>query len=584
MADRIGSLLVVDCGTEVTKATLLDRVAGQYRLVAHGEASTTIEYPWSDITAGVRHAVEPISEVTGRDFFDGSGNLISPEVKGQGGVDAFAATVSASQPLQIVLGGLARDMSIASARRAAAGTYSQVKAVLDGGQRASMSDEQRARTIRDAAPDVVCIAGGIDGGATRPVLALVEAATLACSMMSVEKRPHLLYAGNARLRRRVVEIVGDVTDLHVVDNVRPTLEQENLLDAQEKLETLYVQRKMGQLSGIDVLSKWGSTSLTPTARAFGRLTQYLWHLGDPSRGVLGVDVGIANTTLVAAFDERLYTTVRGDLGVAFGGKRLLQKQGVASITRWLPEAMSEDEVRGEFLNRRVRPGSIPQIQQELWLEQALAREAIRATLKVALPAWNPAAAQPYPQLLPLCETILISGGVLARAPRPGQAALMVLDALEPIGVTTLVLDPHALAPALGSVAALKPLAAVEALDSGGFTNLATVVTPVGNAHYGDTILRVKVSYDDSSELDVEVNYGDLEVLPLSPEQEAVLELRPRHGFDVGLGGPGKAGKRRVSGGLVGLIIDARGRPLSLPRDPEKCHQRVQQWLWDVGGK
>jgi hypothetical protein len=146
------------------------------------------------------------------------------------------------------------------------------------------------------------------------------------------------------------------------------------------------------------------------------------------------------------------------------------------------------------------------------------------------------------------------------------------------------MDRYGLAPALGSVAAVKPLAAVEALDAGGFTNLATVVAPVGgDARPGDIIMGVTVSYDDGSELDVEVAYGEIEVLPLPLGQEAVLELRPTKGFDVGLGGPGKGGKRRVSGGQAGLILDARGRPLPLAEDREDAHQQMQEWLYHVGG-
>ena len=580
---HIGSILLADCGTAMTKAVLLDRTAGQYRFVARGEAPTTAEYPWSDVAAGIRHAVERISEATGRRFFDASGDLISPELDRQG-VDVFAVTVSASQPLQVVLGGLVRDLSVASIERAAASTYSLVKAILAGdGRGGGLSDEERVRTIRDAAPDVICIAGGVEGGAVTPVLELMEAATLACSLIEPELRPCLLYAGNSRLRRQVVDIVGERAELRVADNVRPTLTEENLLSAQAELDALYLQDKMEQLPGIETVSSWSPAPLAPTARAFGRLVQYLWHLGNPSKGVLGVDVGAANTTVAAAFDGRLSLTVRGDLGIAFGGEQLLQKQGAGAITRWLPKPMSGDEARGLLINKEMRPVSIPQESRELWLEQALAREAIRTTLQVARPGWKPGAAQPYPHLLPLCDTIVVSGGVLAHAPRPGQAALIVLDGLEPIGVSTLVLDAHGLAPALGNVAAVKPLAAVEALDSGCFVNLATVVTPVGHARRGDTILKVRVAYDDGSRFSVEVRYGDLEVLPLVPGQQAVLELRPLHHFDVGLGGPGKAGKRRVSGGLAGLIIDARGRPLRLPSKPKQCQAQMRQWLWDVGG-
>jgi hypothetical protein len=365
--------------------------------------------------------------------------------------------------------------------------------------------------------------------------------------------------------------------------VRPTLAEENLLNAQAELDEFYRENKMAQLPGMDALEAWSPTPLTPTARAFGRTVQYLWHLYDPSKGVLGVDVGAANTTIAATFDGHLFLTVQGDLGIAFGGQQLLQGQGVEALTRWIPEPMTEDEVRGTLVNKEIHPASIPQERRELWLEQALAREAIRGTLEVARPGWRPGAAQPYPHLLPLCQTIIVSGGALVNAPRPGQTALMVLDALQPIGVSTLVVDKYGLASALGSVAAVKPLAAVETLDSGGFVNLATVVSPVGRARPGDTVLRVKLTYDDGSAFSVEVQYGNIEVLPVLLGQQANLELRPARRFDVGLGGPGKGGKRRIDGGLAGLIIDARGRPLRLANEPEERHVQTRQWLWDVGG-
>jgi len=581
---RIGSILLADCGTVMTKAVLLDRVVGRYHFVAQGEAPTTAEYPWADVSVGVAHAIEQISEVTGWEFLDAAGNLICPPVGTRRGVDIFAATVSASRPLEVVLGGLVHDLSVASLRRAAAGTYSLVKGILaSDGRDAVLGEEERVRRIRDAAPDVVCIAGGTDGGATRPVLEMVEAAALACSLVDTPDRPHLLYAGNSSLRQRVAEIVDGRLELRVSDNVRPTLTEENLLSCSAELDEIYVGKKMGRLPGIERLASWSSVPLAPTAHTFGCLMQYLWHLGDPSKGVLGVDVGGASTTLAAVFDGRLSMTVCSDLGSTFGGERLLLERGAAAVTRWMPDPMAEDEVRGVLINKQVRPASIPQEVRELWLEQALAREVIRSALEIARPGWRPGAARPYAGLLPLCDTIVVSGGVLAHAPRPGQAALIVLDALQPVGVTTMVLDAHGLAPALGNVATVKPLAAVEALDSGSFVNLATVVTPVGRARRGDIVLRLRVTYEDGSTLDVEVRHGELEVLPLLPGQQAVLELRPLRGFDVGLGGPGRGGKRRVSGGLVGLIVDARGRPLRLAGDPGRRRRQVQQWLWDVGG-
>ena len=581
--DSIRSILVVDCGTVMTRAMLLDRVRDGYRLVAQGETPTTWGESSTSVTGGVRHAIQQISDVTSRRFFDENGDLISPQATWQRGTDAFAATVSASEPLQLALGGLAGDLSIASARRAAAGTYAQIETLLNDSQGMPLTDEACVRAIRNAAPEVICIAGGTEGGADRPVLGLVKAATLACSMMDREARPAMLYAGNSRLRKQVAEIVGDEAELRVVENVRPTLDREYLADAQQEFKSLFVQRKLKQMPGVADLSDWSPVSVAPTAQAFGRLIQYLWHLGSPETGVLGVDVGGSNTVIAAVFDEQLRLTVDSRLGAAFGGDRLLQSKNTEVITRWLPEPLSYDETRSLLINKETHPASIPQVEDELWLEQAIAREAIRETLEVARPGWKPGSAQVYPDLMPFCDTIVISGGTLAKAPRPGQAALVMLDALQPIGISTLVLDRYGLASALGSVARIKPLAAVEALDAGGLTNLGTVVAPVGEAKPGDTVLKMKVSYDNGSELEVEVRYGDLEILPLPIGQEAVLELTPRRGFDVGVGARGKGDKRRVSGGLAGLIIDARGRPLRLSNETERRREQIQKWLREVGG-
>jgi hypothetical protein len=401
--------------------------------------------------------------------------------------------------------------------------------------------------------------------------------------MDTPDPPHLLYAGNAGLREQVAEIVEGRLELHVADNVRPTLADENLFGCTAELDALYVQNKMTRVPGVASLSGWSLVPLVPTGRAFARLIQYLWHLGDSSKGVLGIDVGGASTTLAAVFGGQLSVTILTDIGTVFGGERLLEERGPSAITRWMPQAISDADVRAVIANKQLHPTTVPHEPNEQWLELALAREIIRQALGTARRGWRPGPARRYRNLLPMCDTIVVSGGVLAHAPRPGQAALVVLDALQPIGITTLALDAHGLVPALGSLAAVSPLAAVEALDTGGLINLATVVAPVGRARRGDVVLSARVTYDDGGSFEVEVRYGDVEVLPLLPGQHASLELRPLRRFDVGLGGPGRSGKRRVSGGLVGVILDARGRPLTLSRAAERRQRQVRNWLWDMGG-
>jgi hypothetical protein len=61
-----------------------------------------------------------------------------------------------------------------------------------------------------------------------------------------------------------------------------------------------------------------------------------------------------------------------------------------------------------------------------------------------------------------------------------------------------------------------------------------------------------------------------------------MTLRPEKGFDVGFGGRGKAGALRVAGGALGVIIDARGRPIELSKDPASRRELNQKWLFDIG--
>jgi hypothetical protein len=580
----IGSILTIDCGTVMTKAVLLDRVGGSYRFVARGEAITTANAPIYDVAVGAQHAIEQIAEITGRRLINERGDIITPEREGMG-VDALVGLASAAEPLKILLAGLVPNLSLASARRAAAGTYSQPVGIISQDPEAGwLSVEEQVRLIVDGQPEVICIVGGTDSGATLPVLQLVEAAALGCSMIHEENRPRVLYAGNKVLRQRIVKVLGEQTDVRPADNVRPEPDTENLNGLRSELETMYATLKLQKMPGSELLESWSTLPIAPTAKAFSQLIQYLWHLDESDKGVLGVDIGAAHTTTAAVFDGRLHLDIHSESGSVFGGRQLLEEDP-DMLLRWIPDPLEVTDAYAAFANQEIRPWTIPQETEDLWLEHALIRQSIREAMRSAQASWRADSAQPYSDLTPMFDPILLSGGGIAGAPRVGQAALIALDAIQPIGISTLLLDRYGLAPVLGGIARLKPLATVETLDSGGIVNLATVVAPVGVARKGDIILRVSIEYEEGGSLEIEVPYGSLEVLPLPPGQEAVLELRPvrRYRFDVGLGGPGKGGRRRVRGGLVGLIIDARGRPLQLPEEPEERQSQVQQWLWDVGG-
>jgi len=577
----IGSILVADCGSSFTRLALLERVEVGYCFVAHAITPTTGEPPWSDVSIGVRHAIEQITGITGLQLLDGSGTLIVPQVGGRG-IDLFIATSSAGQPLRVVLTGLVSQVSLASLERAAASSYVQVLGTIarDGGG-GSMSDEDKVAVIRRHHPDVVWVAGGTDGGCYEPVRDLVETVALACTLVDRPPRPAIVFVGNAELRMGIVDLVGEEVELKIIDNVRPALDVENLAPAQSVFQSSYVQRKLQRVPGIGSLIEWSDVPVMPTAQALGNLVTYLERLYESGKGVLCADVGSAATTVAASFAAshgQPALQVVTDLGVGFGAPALLKRIGVDAIAQWLPFESQPGEVEALLLNKGVRPTTIPQDRRQLLIEQAAAREALRFAIGQARQSWQPDTMTTRRWLTPPLEPIIATGGVLTKAPRPGQAVLMLLDAIEPIGVTTIVLDEHGLASALGAVAAAHPLAAVQALDAGAFLTLGTVVAPVGRARPGEVIMRAKITFERGGELEIEVKQGSLEVLPLRLGEKATLELRPRRGMSVGR----IAKAVEVHGGVVGLVIDARGRPLRLLPDPEARRQQMQRWLWDMG--
>ena len=64
--DNIKVILATDCGSTTTKAILIEYTDGEYRLTHRGEAPTTVEAPFEDVTRGVLNAIIELEELSGR--------------------------------------------------------------------------------------------------------------------------------------------------------------------------------------------------------------------------------------------------------------------------------------------------------------------------------------------------------------------------------------------------------------------------------------------------------------------------------------------------------------------------------------
>jgi hypothetical protein len=576
------SLLVIDVGSVSTRAVLFDVVDGQYRYLGSGEAPTTLDAPYKNISEGVRQAIDQLQRITGRVLIGPDEELIMPSSSNGSGVDRFAATMSAGEPINVVAVGLLEDVSLESARRLAMTTYSKVLQVISLNDRRRV--DARINTIVRLRPDPILVAGGTQDGASQSVLNLLEPVGLACYLLPPAHRPEVLFAGNKGLRDEVRSSLADVTTLHFAPNIRPALEVEQLDAAQLQIAKTFARLRARKIMGVDELNSWAGGDMLPTATTFGRIIRILSKVLSEKKGVLGLDVGASATVLSTAVSGDMALGVFPQFGLGTGLSELLNYIQLTDILRWLGEEISPEDVRGYLLNKSLYPASLPVTTEEMAIEHAITRQIIQSAVKFSAKGFPEKARTSGTGLLPLVDPILATGSVLTKAPSLAHSALMILDGLQPVGVSSLILDQNHIASALGAAAAVNPLLAVQVLNSSSFLHLGTVITPVGRARAGTPVLRVTMQHQGGHENNLEIKYGMLEVLPLPYGQRASIKLQPLHRFDVGMGVPGRGGRiEDVTGGLLGVIIDARGRPLVLPGDRGKNQELIRKWLSTLGG-
>ncbi len=593
---KLNSVLATDCGSTTTKAILIEKVGSEWRQTWRGEAPTTVEAPFEDVTRGVLNAAQEIAELSGRSVvLPNEGGIQRPEAGPNQGVSAYISTSSAGGGLQLVVGGVVRSMTAESAMRAALGAGAIVMdAFATNDKRAAHEQIERIRQLR---PDMILLAGGIDGGTRKHVVALAE--------MIKAARPRtrlgggfdlpIIFAGNKQVRGDIEALLSGVADLQCVDNVRPVMEREELGPARDKIHDLFMEHVMAQAPGYDKLMSWCDAPIMPTPGAVGLIMQTIAR----QRGinVLGVDIGGATTDVFSVFGGIFNRTVSANLGMSYSVSNVLAEAGLPMILRWVPFDIDEKQLRNRIGNKMIRPTTIPQTLEELKIEQAIAREALRLAFiqhkefAVALKgvqqertiadAFRQVGQQSLVQMMEL-DLIVGSGGVLSHAPRRVQSMRMMIDAYAPEGVTEMAVDSIFMMPHLGVLSSIHEAAATEVFEKDCLIYLGSCVAPIGDLKPGKPALRVQLRLPDGTGVDEEVPASGLKLWPLKRTDQVEATFTPlQRTLDLGEG-PGKQLTTKVRGGVVGLVVDCRGRPIVLPEDPARRVQLLQDWVTALG--
>ena len=560
----MSSFVITDIGSTTTKALWIAEREGRYRLCGRAEAPTTVEAPHEDVTIGVREALRRLGEVSGR-VFTSADDLVQSDVQ-------YYSSSSAGGGLQVLVIGLFSKVTAVSAQKAALGAGAILLDVISNDDKRSLYE--RIEIIRQARPDMILLTGGLDGGDLNFVVEFADV------INSANPRPRfgetlklpVIYAGNEEAQHLIKDTLGSNFDLHITDNIRPKMDEENLQPARHELHELFLSHVMQQAPGYHLVSAAVAAPIMPTPLAFGHIISELSK--QEGVNIIAMDIGGATTDMFSVLDGEFNRTVSANLGMSYSIANVMQQCGLANIKRWLPFDIADDVLEDIIGNKMLAPTGLPANNAILIIEQAVAREALRLSLEhhrdlireLPKKKSSPLAKlfsdsdRNWDKTASLIDTnniglIIGSGGVLSHAPRRQQAALMLLDACRPQGVTRLAVDSVFMMPHLGVLAQKHQDIALQVLRDDCFIPLGTVISGSGCIDIDQMAISI-FGEVAGQEVEFAVAAGSIRQIDFPIDASGKLTATPADRIDIGLG-PGQSMTFDFQSGVVGLMVDMR---------------------------
>lgn len=579
--EPLSAILGLDIGRINTRASLFTVSQGKYRLLECGMAPTSLG-PGLHLGIGAGEAMQVLQENSGHVILNAEGGLVMPAAAVGLGVDRMALTTSAGPRIKTVLIGLSEQGSLRAGRALADSMMLELAGVF--GSAVLLDESSIVDELIKILPDMILIAGGEDGGAEGPVRRWVEVLRWLYTLLPEQVKPTLLYSGNPKLEGVVRRRLEPLTSLQISPNIQPVVGEWDLVPAQNFIEREIVRTWEERVTGFSDMTRLTQTLGGTNGFMLGRAVRHLIRTVESSRpaaedrGILLVDLGGGSTTISAGMRGRTGTVTMD----AWAGAASREVDALCQAThRWSVTPVTEQEAREYIIEHALYAAAVPDNLKELSLSQAAARYRLECAVKRFSEDhhWFDLNSEDVGHF----EPVIASGAVLTQAPTPGQAMLILLDGLQPCDITTLVLDRYHLLPLLSAAGEAQPVLPVHVLASDAFMNLGTVISPISQASNGKQILNVQVSAEDGTEYSVDITQGTLRRLVIPAGVKAVLELKPSRQTRIGFGGKGIGGRLKVTSGALGVVIDARGRPLRLPDDDESRVEKLQHWHWSLSG-
>jgi hypothetical protein len=136
-------------------------------------------------------------------------------------------------------------------------------------------------------------------------------------------------------------------------------------------------------------------------------------------------------------------------------------------------------------------------------------------------------------------------------------------------------------PHLGVLSSVNEQAATEVFTRDCLIYLGTCVAPIGQGKDGERCADYDITFSGGRPPEKgTLAYGELRLIPLTLDERAKVELRPAKLVSLGKGN-GVPVTQEVRGGVVGLLLDGRGRPLVLAKDDPSRLAALMRWAQAV---
>ncbi|HSN94135.1 MAG TPA: glutamate mutase L [Anaerolineaceae bacterium] len=536
-------------GLEITaaeiRAWLFDDRAGSFELRGYtSEDFSAVE----DLTGAVQRAISQI-------------------LPGETGVTAYGLSISAGRPIRTVLIGASSLYSLEAAHALAAPFYTQIIDELDLQDGLNVV-EQLERLLRTDA-DLFIVTGGFEEGSTKPVLAALDNLGVMLKAHNRSVPPQIVYVGNSLLTAEIQNKFGREPNFHLGGNISPAPGQTDLGAGMEAILAAFRRIRRAEFIDLPSVEENLRTQCIPSLLAQRRMLSFLGRISSTQKPVLllSVEPGLVSALTSQAAGQVIVLPQRWDYAATDEDEPWLFNS----------QLLEKDANLVYLMNKQAHKNFVPVTVEDQLIEQSWFRIALRKCCKV----WRE---QGYfiDSFIP--EPVILTGSSLAVFGKDPQLLLAILDGLELHGITTYVLDENSLITGLGALAPVNALLAAEVLDSGLFRNLGTVVTVTSPLKAGKSVLDVEVRHKFGAQFETfSILKSELRHLDVEANAEQKIHLLPKEESDLGLGGTGVGGTLNHVNLKTGLIIDARGRPLEMPKDTRTRAAVVANWLSELGG-